>query len=56
MKEKKSCQLRVRLSESQIKRLIEYVQLNPQEFKNTSELVRKSITDKICRKKDTSSK
>ena len=56
MKEKKSKQIRVRLSENQIKRLCLYIIENPNEFKNQSELIRKSIDDKICRKNDIISK
>jgi len=44
--------LRVRLTESQLKGLVNYIIENPNEFKNQSELIRESIDNKICRKKD----
>lgn len=56
MKEKKSRQLRVRLTESQLKMVIDHIVSNPEEYKNQSELIRESITEKICRKKDLNSK
>ena len=56
MKEKKSKQIRIRLSENQVKRLCLYIIENPNEFKNQSELIRESIDNKICRKKDIISK
>jgi hypothetical protein len=48
--------LRVRLTESQLKGLVNYIIENPNEFKNQSELIRESIDNKICRKKDIISK
>lgn len=44
--------LRVRLTESQLKGLVNYIIENPNEFKNQSELIRESIDNKIYRKKD----
>jgi hypothetical protein len=44
--------LRVRLTESQLKGLVNYIIENPNEFKNQSELIRESIDNKICRKRD----
>lgn len=55
MREKKSKQVRVRLTESQLKSLVEYIIDHPSEFKSQSELIRESIKDKICRKKDINS-
>lgn len=56
MREKKSQQIRVRLTESQLKSLVEYIIDHPSEFKSQSELIRESIKDKICRTSDISSK
>jgi hypothetical protein len=50
MREKKTKQLRVRLTESQVKGLVQYIIDYPNEFKNQSQLIRESIDDKICRK------
>ncbi len=50
MKEKKTEQLRVRLTETQLKKLVGYIVDHPNQFKNQSELIRESINDKICRK------
>lgn len=55
MKERKTNHVRIRLSESQVKRLCQYILDFPEEFKNQSELIRKSIDDKICRVKDITS-
>lgn len=55
MKEKKKHQVRVRLTESQVKKLVDYLVEHPQEFKNQSELIRESISNQICRKKDITS-
>ena len=48
--------IRIRLTESQLKGLVNYIIENPKEFKNQSELIRESIDNKICRKKDVISK
>lgn len=50
MKERKTKQLRVRLTETQLKKLVGYIVDHPNQFKNQSELIRESINDKICRK------
>jgi Arc/MetJ-type ribon-helix-helix transcriptional regulator len=52
MKERKTKQIRVRITESQLKGLVNYFIENPNEFQNQSELIRESIDNKICRKKD----
>jgi Arc/MetJ-type ribon-helix-helix transcriptional regulator len=56
MKERKTKQVRIRLSESQLKKLVEYIIDHPNEFKNQSDLIRESINDKICRTQDITSK
>jgi len=50
MKENKTKQIRIRLTESQLKKLINYLVEHPNQFQNKSELIRDSINDKICRK------
>jgi hypothetical protein len=52
MKENKIRQIRVRLTESQVKKLVNYIIDHPFQFKNQSQLIRESINEKICRKKD----
>jgi hypothetical protein len=49
MKERKTKQLRIRLTETQLKKLVGYIIDHPNEFKNQSDLIRESINDKICR-------
>lgn len=49
MKEKKTKQLRVRLTETQLKKLVGYIIDHPNQFKNQSDLIRESINEKICR-------
>lgn len=56
MKERKSKQLRVRLTETQLKKLVGYIIDHPHEFKNQSDLIRSSINEKICRSKGITSK
>lgn len=56
MKERKTKHIRIRLSESQVKNLCNYILENPNEFKNQSELIRESIDNTICRKQDIISK
>ena len=56
MKERKTKHVRIRLSESQVKNLCNYILENPNEFKNQSELIRESIDNTICRKQDIISK
>jgi Arc/MetJ-type ribon-helix-helix transcriptional regulator len=55
MKEKKSQQVRVRITESQLKNLTQYLIEHPSEFKSNSEFIRESIKEKICRKRDINS-
>ena len=52
MKERKTKHVRIRLSESQVKNIRNYILEFPNEFKNQSELIRKSIDDTTCRKKN----
>lgn len=52
MKEKKDKHLRVRLTESQLQSLVQYLIENPNEFKTSSQLIRESIKQTICRKKN----
>ena len=49
MKERKTKQLRVRLTETQLKKLVGYIIDHPNQFKNQSDLIRESINEKICR-------
>lgn len=56
MKERKTKHVRIRLSESQLKKLVEYIIDHPNEFKNQSDLIRESINDKICRVQHITSK
>ena len=49
MKERKTKQLRVRLTETQLKNLVGYIIDHPNQFKNQSDLIRESINEKICR-------
>ena len=56
MKEIKDQQIRIRITESQMKSLVSYIIDNPDEFKNKSELVRKSLLEQISRKKNITSK
>jgi hypothetical protein len=56
MKERKTKQLRVRLTETQLKKLVGYIIDHPNEFKNQSDLIRESIKEKICRKNEITSK
>ena len=45
-------QIRVRLSQSQLDDVESYIKEHYNEFKNKSELIRESIDNKICRKKN----
>jgi hypothetical protein len=56
MKEIKDQQIRIRITESQMKSIVSYIIDNPDEFKNKSELVRKSLLEHISRKKNITSK
>jgi hypothetical protein len=55
MKQKKTCQLRIRITESQLSSIVKYILDNPNEFKNQSDLIRESIKSRICRKQDINS-
>lgn len=52
MKEIKDQQIRIRITETQMKNLVSYIVDHPEQFKNKSELVRKSLLEKISRKKN----
>ncbi len=56
MKERKTKQLRVRLTETLLKKLVGYIKDHPNKFKNQSDLIRESIKEKICRKNEITSK
>lgn len=56
MKERKTKQLRVRLTETQLRNLVGYIIEYPNEFRNQSDLIRESIKEKISRKHDITSK
>lgn len=56
MKQKKSQQLRIRITENQLSSIVQYIVDHPNEFKNQSELIRESIRSRIGRTKDISSK
>ena len=49
MKKSKNQQLRVRVTEDQLRRLTEYIIDNPREFNSKSELIRSLVEEKICR-------
>lgn len=49
MKKSKNQQLRVRVTEDQLRRLAEYIIDHPREFNSKSELIRSLIETKICR-------
>lgn len=55
-KQKKSQTLQVRITEEQFKNLVDYISSHSDEFSNHSQLIRESIDNKICRKKDIISK
>ncbi len=55
MKQKKTCQLRIRITENQLSSIEKYILDNPNEFKNQSDLIRESIKSRICRKQDINS-
>lgn len=56
MRERKTKQLRVRLTETQLRNLVGYIIEHPNEFRNQSDLIRESIKEKIRRKHDITSK
>lgn len=56
MKQNKTCQLRIRITENQLSSIVRHIKDNPNEFKNQSELIRESIKSRISRTSDISSK
>ena len=56
MKENKTRQLRIRITENQLSSIVRHIKDNPNEFKNQSELIRESIKSRISRTSDISSK
>lgn len=56
MKQNKTRQLRIRITENQLSSIVQYIIDNPNEFKNQSELIRESIKSRISRTSDISSK
>lgn len=56
MKQNKTCQLRIRITENQLSAIFRHIKDNPNEFKNQSELIRESIKSRISRTSDISSK
>ena len=56
MKENKTRQLRIRITENQLSSIVQYIIDNPNEFKSQSELIRESIKSRISRTSDISSK
>jgi len=52
MKQKKTHQLRIRITESQLSSIVQYIVDHPNEFKNQSDLIRESIKSRISRTKD----
>jgi hypothetical protein len=56
MKENKTRQLRIRITENQLSSIVQYIIDNPNEFKSQSELIRESIKSRISRKSDIISK
>jgi hypothetical protein len=55
MKQKKTRQLRIRITENQLSSIVQYIVDNPDEFKNQSDLIRESIKSRIGRKQDINS-
>ena len=55
MKENKTRQLRIRITENQLSTIINFLK-SSDEFKSQSELIRESIRSRICRTEDISSK
>ena len=55
MKQNKTRQLRIRITENQLSSIVQYIIDNPNEFKNQSELIRESIKSRIGRKQDINS-
>ena len=56
MKQNKTRQLRIRITENQLSAIVRHIKDNPNEFKNQSELIRESIKSRISRTSDISSK
>ena len=56
MKQNKTRQLRIRITENQLSSIVQYIIDNPNEFKSQSELIRESIKSRISRTSDISSK
>ena len=56
MKQNKTHQLRIRITENQLSAIVRHIKDNPNEFKNQSELIRESIKSRISRTSDISSK
>lgn len=56
MKQNKTRQLRIRITENQLSSIVQYIIDNPNEFKSQSELIRESIKSRISRTSDRSSK
>jgi Arc/MetJ-type ribon-helix-helix transcriptional regulator len=56
MKQKKTHQLRIRITENQLSSIVQYIVDHPNEFKNQSDLIRESIKSRISRTTDISSK
>lgn len=56
MKQNKSRQLRIRITENQLSAICKYIIDNPNEFKSQSELIRESIKSRISRTSNISSK
>lgn len=55
MKQNKTHQLRIRITENQLSAIVRHIKDNPNEFKNQSELIRESIKSRIGRKQDINS-
>ena len=55
MKQNKTRQLRIRITENQLSSIVQYIVDNPDEFKNQSDLIRESIKSRIRRKQDINS-
>ena len=56
MKQNKTHQLRIIITENQLSAIVRHIKDNPNEFKNQSELIRESIKSRISRTTDISSK
>lgn len=56
MKQNKTRQLRIRITENMLSTIVQYIIDNPNEFKSQSELIREAIQCRIRRNGDISSK